>query len=262
MIILIILEIYSLQVSEELNNNDLGHFDYDNLVKASFRYNYDSTKFEIVYQGTDSSYSLLGWNDNSFSYDYYNGSEWERKWDLKELISNIIISGGNDIPRYNEDTDSLDIYYNGTVVGSLACCFKAYDILAKIKTGGIRYSASQSSYIPYGYISAECRYVISGDKSTGVSGGYSYVDIMTNECYDFTNYNTLHIKISSFNMPRTVTFGISDTIAGAITTLITINGNTELDIDISHISDVKYLRFTTDIGKGFSFSIDDLYLTH
>ena len=45
-------------------------------------------KFELLYKGGN-TYSLLGWNDHSFSYDYFNGTEWVRKWDLNSNFSEL-----------------------------------------------------------------------------------------------------------------------------------------------------------------------------
>lgn len=62
-------------------NESLAHFSAPNIDNATFRYNEELGKFELVYQGGN-TYSVIGWNDNSFSYDYFDGTEWVRKWDL------------------------------------------------------------------------------------------------------------------------------------------------------------------------------------
>lgn len=42
----------------------------------------------------------------------------------KVSVANEITSVNNSFPRYNPDTDSLDVYYDGVLVGSLPCYFK------------------------------------------------------------------------------------------------------------------------------------------
>lgn len=68
-----------------LNSN----FTATNVDNATFRYNSNNGKFELLYK-CGNTYSLVGWNDNSFSYDYYDGSQWVKKWDV---ISDLVLTG-------------------------------------------------------------------------------------------------------------------------------------------------------------------------
>ena len=72
------------ELVEGLNNanSNLAHFSAPNIDNVTFRYNETDGKFELLYKGGN-TYSLLGWNDRSLSYDYFNGTEWVKKWDLK-----------------------------------------------------------------------------------------------------------------------------------------------------------------------------------
>ena len=65
-----------------------SNFTATNVDNATFRYNSNNGKFELLYK-CGNTYSLVGWNDNSFSYDYFNGTEWVRKWDLNSNLKNM-----------------------------------------------------------------------------------------------------------------------------------------------------------------------------
>lgn len=62
-------------------NSNLAHFSAPNIDNVIFRYNDTEGRFELLYKGTN-TYSLLSWNDKSFTYDYFDGTEWFRKWSI------------------------------------------------------------------------------------------------------------------------------------------------------------------------------------
>ena len=105
-----------------LNSN----FTATNVDNATFRYNSNNGKFELLYK-CGNTYSLVGWNDNSFSYDYYDGSQWVKKWDAISDLQHIIfadtsISLSND--KYGSIT--LDIPYKKVVSINLSYADNVY----------------------------------------------------------------------------------------------------------------------------------------
>lgn len=98
-----------------LNSN----FTATNVDNATFRYNSTDGKFELLYK-CGNTYSLVGWNDNSFSYDYYDGSKWVRKWDaISDLVYTKTIETGLSSPSIVDIISYVDEFLpNGKSVNA------------------------------------------------------------------------------------------------------------------------------------------------
>lgn len=96
-----------------------SNFTATNVDNATFRYNSTDGKFELLYK-CGNTYSLVGWNDNSFSYDYYDGSQWVRKWDaISDLVYTKTIETGLSSPSIVDIISYVDEFLpNGKSVNA------------------------------------------------------------------------------------------------------------------------------------------------
>ena len=112
----------------ELHDDGLK-FSAPNIDNATFRYNESEGKFELLYKGGN-TYSLLGWNDDSFSYDYFNGTEWVRKWDLNSNFVSLKLSGTTSVYGIlNTDLNCADVF-----IMSAYC--NGYSVLPAVSSSG------------------------------------------------------------------------------------------------------------------------------
>ena len=150
--------------------------------------------------------------------------------ELSKLTNNVSMLNSNvstlnsNLSRYNPDTDSLEVYYNGNIVGSIFCGFKIPYIYHQgnecvTLTGGW----SADGYTIYSDIPVNGTVQKLSDSivlTVNDTSSRAGVIIGTNNSLDMTNYNNVTVAYVWGGSENTLTLDITDISSGYISLMI------------------------------------------
>lgn len=186
---------------------------------------------------------------------------------VKELGSSLVNAGS---AKYNAETDSLDIYYNGELVGSLRCGFKGFNVLKTLNSDWTLTSDSNSKATGLTTTITESNAKFVTTWSIGAMNTYFAYIRYAKESIDLTNLSTIKFVASFSGSGGGINFGISlvNKNTGARTTVFNKNTGSAYsascneNIDITGYSGEYYIElFTNSSSNPYpSITVTSLYL--